>query len=100
MKIEMLEAAPLRKAIDEITDLEAKQLEPVTRDAVARVRAIVVAAVEKAENPETGVSIEEFARLRQLTKDGARKQARKLIATGVAEKRGGRFIIFVNRLSA
>lgn len=99
MTRELIEAAPIRRAMDDIADLESKQLEPVTREAVAAVRAIVVAAFEQAANPD-GIDINEFARLRRLSPDGARKQARKLMATGAAEKRGGRFIIYVNQIPA
>lgn len=103
MKIEFLEAAPVRRALDEISALENAQREPSVRQAFADARAILDTAITRAANPELidGIDIQTYAELNNLTYDGARKQVRrKLIATGAAEKRGGRYVIFVDRIAS
>jgi hypothetical protein len=102
MRTELISAAPVRAALDEIVALESAQRDPTAKQAFADARAILDSAIANAANPAfaEGVDTDTYAQLEGITPDGARKRAKKLIAKGHAEKRGGRYFIFVDRIAS
>lgn len=96
MKRELIEAMPIRLALQEITDKEVAQADDTARQAFAEARAIVDAAIAVASNPQFGDGIElaEYANLKGIKPDTLRKQIRR--GKREAEKRGGRYFIRVD----
>lgn len=98
MKLELIDATPIRAALGEITELEGAQLNGDVRLALGNARALVAKALDDAANPRfsDGVSVDDYAKMHDppLTPDGVRKRIQR--GRLAAEKRGGRYFIIVD----
>lgn len=105
MRIELLHDAPIRAALEEITEKEGAQSDATARAAWGEARAILDAAIARAANPELkdGVDPETFGKLLNppITAQGVRKRAHRQgwFENGAAVKRGGKLIIFPDKVS-
>lgn len=105
MKIELIDAAPIRAALETITAKEGAQSDATARNAWGEARAILDAAIARAENPEFkdgGLDPETYGKLLDppISAQGVRKRAHRWgwLETGAAEKRGGKLIIFPEKV--